>query len=114
MGRRSEELACRALERAGYAILARNVKDPRFEIDIVARHQGYLVFIEVRARRVGSLVHPLESLTYRKRQRLILGAKQYIHRRGLGNVSVRFDVVAVEWLGKKYRLRIYRDVFGLL
>lgn len=112
-GRRSEALAAQALQRAGYRIVARNYRSPRFEIDIIARHRGYLVFVEVRSRTVGSMVHPLESIDYKKRQRLILGAQQYVARHGLGHVPIRFDCVSVEWRLREYRLEIFPNAFGL-
>lgn len=111
MGARSELIACRALQQAGYEIVARNYRTPRFEIDIIARQHGYIVFVEVRARRAGGIVHPLESITQRKRHRIILGAQHYLHTHRMKTPRVRFDVVSVEWRGRWYRLRIFPDAF---
>lgn len=113
LGRRSEDVACAALRRAGYRIVDRNFRTRGAEIDIVAEHQGFLVFIEVRARRAGGLAHPLESLTHAKRRRIILGARQYLARRGGPVPAVRFDVVTVEWCGRSQSVRILPDAFRL-
>ena len=55
LGRRSETLAAWFLRLKGYRILASRFKTPMGEIDLVARHFGTLVFVEVKARRSGSL-----------------------------------------------------------
>lgn len=111
MGVRSEELACNALRDAGYEILTRNYKTSRFEIDIIARHAAQLVFVEVRARRAGSMVHPLETINQHKRRRIILGAQHYVASHRLYNIQIRFDVVAVEWRGRDYRVQIFPNAF---
>lgn len=111
-GRQSEQIACDALVRAGYEIIERNYKTPRFEIDIVARERGVLVFVEVRARRAGTMVHPLETIDRRKIQRLFLGARYYMAARNVSGVPVRFDVVSVIWHGATPQAEIIRNVLG--
>lgn len=54
-GRRGEALAAWFLRLKGYRILASRFRTPAGEIDLVARHFGTLVFVEVKARRSGSL-----------------------------------------------------------
>lgn len=111
LGERSEEIACKALLEAGYKILERNYKTPRFEIDIIAREQGVLVFVEVRARRSSAWIHPMESIDHRKVRRLILGARYYVAQKRLDS-GIRFDVVSITWHGHRYELEIIRDAFG--
>ena len=52
-GLHGEDLAVRALERAGYAILARRYRVRAGEIDIVALDGRCLVFVEVKSRQNG-------------------------------------------------------------
>lgn len=54
-GRRGETLAAWFLRLKGYRILASRFKTPMGEIDLVALRFGTLVFVEVKARRSGSL-----------------------------------------------------------
>jgi putative endonuclease len=53
-GRRAETLAAWWLRLKGYAILARRVRTPVGEVDLVARRGGTLVFVEVKARATAS------------------------------------------------------------
>lgn len=47
----AEEAAARFLKRKGYRIIERNYRTRFGEIDIVARYDGYLVFVEVKRDR---------------------------------------------------------------
>ena len=49
-GIRGEKLAKDFLKKRGYRILETNYRCPEGEIDIVAKHQDSLVFIEVRTK----------------------------------------------------------------
>jgi putative endonuclease len=51
MGKSGEDLACRELERRGYAIIARRYRRRSGEFDIVARDGKTTVFVEVKTRR---------------------------------------------------------------
>ena len=49
-GRSGEEIAAEYLKKHGYEILDKNFTTEIGEIDIVAAHGGYIVFVEVKAR----------------------------------------------------------------
>lgn len=97
LGRRAEDLAHRYLEGRGYHILDRNWFDwPSLsEIDLVARHGGELVFIEVKARAAGALAPPEAALHSIKRAALLRGAGAYARRAGVAPERVRFDLVTI-------------------
>jgi len=65
-GRKGEEIAKNHLLKNGYTIIEKNYHCRYGEIDIIARHQGLLEFIEVRTRTINSLNLPEESVTYQK------------------------------------------------
>src|SRR5205807_487560 len=94
-GRRAEELAAALLERAGLRIVARNWRRPEGELDIVADDAGTCVFVEVRSRTGAAMGHPLESITPRKRARIIRSARLYLDQEPTPAAGYRFDVVAV-------------------
>ena len=49
-GIRGEKLARDFLKRQGYRIIETNYRCPEGEIDIIARHKDFLVFVEVRTK----------------------------------------------------------------
>ncbi len=94
-GLRGEDLACEELERRGYAIVTRRYRTAHGELDIVARHGEYLVFVEVKARQDGSFGDPEEAVTSQKQRRMVWMATDYLVRNGLSEVACRFDVVGI-------------------
>ena len=65
-----EKLAKDFLERRGYRIVETNYRYPGDEIDIVAKHKDYLVFIEVRTKKSLEFGSPEESITLAKKVRM--------------------------------------------
>lgn len=100
MGRRergfqAEQAAASYLEEQGLVIRDANFNCRAGEIDLVAMDGEALVFVEVRARRQGALVDGAESVSGRKKHRLIRAARFFLHRHGLHDSPCRFDVMAV-------------------
>ena len=110
-GSRGEDLACEELEKRGYAIVTRGYRTKHGELDIIARHREYLVFIEVKARQDGSFGDPEEAVTLRKQQRMVWMAMDYLARNGLGNVACRFDVVGVNTQTDPPAITLIEDAF---
>ena len=110
-GLRGEDLACEAIEKRGYAVVARRYRTRAGELDIVATHREYVVFIEVKARRDGSFGDPEEAVTDQKQQRLVWMATDYLARHGLHNVACRFDVVGVNTETDPPTITILEDAF---
>ncbi len=111
LGRRGEELAVAELTQRGYAIRQRNWRCAVGEIDIVAEHDDWLVFVEVRTRRGRELGTPEASITAAKRARLIHVAQSYLAEFEVGAVDWRIDVVAVQLTGggKLNRIDVYEN-----
>ena len=111
-GKLGEDLACRELERLGYAILARRYRTRFGEIDIVSRDGTTMVFVEVKARRSARGGHAAESITARKRGRIAAMALDYLAWTGQLESPCRFDVVAIDGLGSAQPvLRVIADAF---
>lgn len=95
LGQAAEAEAARALERAGLAIVERNVRLPEGEIDLVCRENGVVVFVEVKCRRAGWDESPAAAVSWHKQRRLTRLAQHYLKWRRLDRVRCRFDVVSV-------------------
>ena len=99
-----EKLARDFLQKRGYRLLESNYRCPEGEIDIVARHEDTLVFIEVRTKRSLEFGSPEESITPAKMEKLRAVASRYLQAHSNLLSSWRIDVVAVE-LDRKNRPR---------
>jgi len=93
-GRRGEGLALWWLRLKGYRIVARDLRSPLGEIDIVACRGRVLAVIEVKAR--DSLRGAAEAVTPRQRERIGRAARLFIGRRPVfASHRIRFDVMLV-------------------
>lgn len=101
-GLRGEELACAYLRAHGYAILATRWRAQGGEIDIIARDDTYLCFIEVKHRPDGRLGAGLAAVTTDKRARMRRAAHAYIARMERP-ARVRYDVIEVTRAGVWHR-----------
>lgn len=77
-GQQAEELAAEYLQKHGYEIIARNWKTKWCEIDIVARQQKTIRFVEVKYRRSECHGRALEYITAAKVRQLRLAARAWI------------------------------------
>jgi putative endonuclease len=95
LGREGEDLAARFLVKQGYRILERNYSTRTGEIDLIALHDGAVVFVEVKTRSNDAFGAPELAVTPRKQQRMVKAALAYIRYKKLHQVPCRFDVVAI-------------------
>ncbi len=94
IGRWGEDLAARHLQSRGDQILARNVRTPYGEIDLVSNRGGLTVFIEVKARTSGAFGNPEDAITPRKQAHLLAAAQHYAAEHAIDHWQV--DVIAVQ------------------
>ena len=112
LGKLGEDLAVAELERRGYAILTRRYRTRHGEIDIIAEHQGTLVFVEVRARATAEFGRAAESVTDAKKRRVTAMAVDYLARHHIANRPCRFDVVAIDQaLNPTPEITVYPNAF---
>ena len=96
LGRRFEDAAALHLSARGWEVLARNVRFRRKEVDLIIRRENVVAFVEVKGRLGPAYGHPLEAITWRKRQEIESVARWWIERHGCVGASYRFDAVSVE------------------
>jgi putative endonuclease len=95
LGKEGEDHAARFLAARGYRILERNYRTVNGEIDLIALHEGTVVFVEVKTRSSTAFGSPELAVTLQKQQRMIKTAFAYIKKKKLHQVPCRFDVVAI-------------------
>ncbi len=94
-GSQAEELACSYLEKRNYKILEKNFRCRSGEIDIIASHDNYIVFIEVKYRKNCNLGHPREAVNYYKQRNITRVASYYLLIKKAYDHNCRFDVVEI-------------------
>jgi putative endonuclease len=94
LGLSAESRAALLLIAKGFRIVARRLKTPVGEIDIVARRRRELVFVEVKAR--DTLDTAAESVTERGKQRIVAAAEFWLASHpDDAQCFIRFDVILV-------------------
>ncbi|GAA0780126.1 YraN family protein [Castellaniella ginsengisoli] len=111
-GHAAEARAARHLETCGIRILAANLNCRAGEIDLVAREDALLLFIEVRERRNPAFGGAAASVNRTKQARIVRAARHFLPRLtrlhfGGAAPACRFDVVAFDADGPRW----IRDAF---
>ena len=94
-GLAAESRACAFLEAQGLRLLQRNYRLRSGEIDLIMRDATHLVFIEVRYRSSNRYGGALQSVDFRKQQRIMRTARHFLLCNPY-DLPVRFDVIALE------------------
>lgn len=105
----AEEKAAEHYVSQGYAILERNWILGKIEIDVIARKEDVIAFVEVKARS-GRDQDAFETVTYDKMKRMARGAHAYLKKTD-GNVEYRFDVFTVTGDTNDYVTEVFEDAF---
>ena len=100
LGDRGEDYTARHLEKQGFHIVERNWHSRYGEIDIIAENGEYLLFVEVKTRKAGSMVTAEQAVTPQKQKKLRLTAESYLLEHPT-ECQPRFDVAALTTDGDK-------------
>lgn len=92
----NENKASQYLKSHGYNILCQNFNCRSGEIDIIAKHNTYLVFIEVKYRKSSTMGLPAEAIDIRKIKKITRTAMYYMYKNQIPmDTPCRFDVVDI-------------------
>lgn len=97
LGAAGETLVASYLESLGAKVIAKNWRIKEGEIDLIARHNGTLLFIEVKSRSNAKFGHPLEAIGREKAHRLQRLALAWIATHDLWGADYRIDCAAVDF-----------------
>ncbi len=95
VGLLGENHAVDFLRKKGYTIIERKFRKGYGEIDIVARKDNTLVFVEVKTRTSDMYGTPLEAITPRKLHELTKMAQFYKHIHPSLPDSLRIDAISI-------------------
>lgn len=110
-GQCGEEIAARALNSAGYHILARNWRFGHCEIDIICEQAGEIVFVEVKTRRSHKKGGGPGAITAKKRQNLARAAQKWLLVNKAWLAPCRFDVICLYGSGETFSLEHFKNAF---
>jgi putative endonuclease len=94
IGDQGEEQAKAHLLENGYLLLETNWRHKKYELDIIAKINQTIVFIEVKTRKNNTFGEPELSVTKKKQQFLIAAAQQYVITNNIEE-EFRFDIIAI-------------------
>ena len=90
-----EKIAQAHLCNKGYEIVETNFYTKRGEIDIIAKKDKWIIFVEVKTRSNLKFGTPAMAVNYTKRKHIKSAAKTFLYLKKLYGHEVRFDVVEV-------------------
>jgi len=122
VGKIGEEIAVRFLKEKGYEILDRNYRFQipgdlqRGEIDIVAKKDGTICFVEVKTLKDPKIeIYPEEKINFSKKQRLIATAESWLIKNKIPLDSKwQMDVISVEIKNGKAKIFHFENAISAL
>jgi putative endonuclease len=94
VGAWGEQLAMEYLLSKGREIIARNVRTPYGEIDIIAKQGDVAIFVEVKTLTSKQNFFPEHNITPRKREHMLTCAQHYSSENEIDHWQI--DVIAIE------------------
>ena len=111
IGQKGENIAARFLISKGHQIILKNFRIWHDEIDIIAKKDDVLIFVEVKTRTTA--FGSAEEAVYGFKQRKLMRAVQkYLSGHGLDNAKFRIDLIVIELdrSFKKAKVKHYEEI----
>ena len=117
IGATAELYAEQFLQQQGLVTRTRNYRCKMGEIDLIMLEKNakgnILVFVEVRLRTNKRFAPALETVDYRKQQKIIKTAMRFLQEQKLyDKIACRFDVIALDQTGTAPPVQWIRNAFG--
>lgn len=109
IGAVGESIAIAYLQDIGYNIIATNWQRKQLEVDIIAKHQSIVVFVEVKTRSNNKFGEPEEAVSAKKEKLLIQAASAYCYEFDYED-EIRFDIISIT-LEPKLDIQHFEDAF---
>ncbi len=109
-GRTAEEQAIAFLSQKGFHLLHRNYRIRQGEIDLIAKEGEVLCFIEVRSRSQAVFGSAIETISDKKKLRILRTAEHFLTYVWKRTHACRFDVVTID--GPDQEIALFRNAFS--
>ncbi|MGE0206391.1 MAG: YraN family protein [Candidatus Babeliales bacterium] len=110
LGTQGESLVAQFIQKQGFTILERNYKKFYGEVDIIAKKEDLVIFVEVKTRTTHQY-NLSEVITYGKQKKIIKAAQHYIASKQLTNKVFRFDVALIQGAVNENSLQYIPNAF---
>lgn len=110
LGNEGEQIAANHLVNKGYAILERNWRFGKYELDIIAETENFLVVVEVKSRSTDTWEHPKDAITNSKIRFMVNAAEAYVVKNNIDK-EVRFDVISTIQKGLDWEIEHIEEAF---
>ncbi|TVT77285.1 YraN family protein [Acinetobacter colistiniresistens] len=98
LGQWAEQAALALLQTQQYECIARNYHSLYGEIDLIVKREKQLVFVEVKARSVGSYAGACEVVSQAQQRKIIKTAQWFLHKSPhYDDFDCRFDVICFDF-----------------
>jgi len=122
VGKAGEEIAVKFLKEKGYEILDRNYRFQipgdlqRGEIDIVAKKDGTIYFVEVKTLKDPKIeIFPEEKVNFSKKKKMILTAESWLLKNKIPLDSKwQIDIISVEIKNGKTKIFHFENAISAL
>ena len=113
LGALGEQRATEYLIEKGYSIIKRNFRFERGEIDIIARINNTLVFVEVKTAQSQRMGRPESWVTPAKQQQIGKVAEKFLYDYNDDTIECRFDVIGLIHKNGEFAINHIPNAFWL-
>lgn len=110
LGKEGEDAACNYLQKIGCRIIERNWRFHKYEIDIIAEDDDYIIFVEVKTRTSSQWGNPEDFLSKGQIKRIVEAADFYLNEYDIEK-EARFDVIASIKTKNSFEIEHFDDAF---
>ncbi len=111
LGEWGEKKAFKYLKDKGFEILEKNYRVKIGEIDIIAKKDNYIVFVEVKTRKSLKYGNPEYAVNRHKQDKIKKVAELYLLKNNYYDKNIRFDVITIIIDRGKSKLNHIRAAF---
>ncbi|BED92859.1 MAG: YraN family protein [Candidatus Paraimprobicoccus trichonymphae] len=111
VGNSGEQIAESYLKKNSFKFTCRNYHSCYGEIDMIFSDEHFIVFVEVKLRKVGCIANALEYVSRSKQKKIIKTAYEYIAKNNI-KIQPRFDVIEIVNCNKEFKINHIKNAFG--
>ena len=110
IGNKGENIASEYLIKNGFIIIKKNYRFGHYEIDLIAKRDSCLHFVEVKFRSNNSFGYPESFVSNDQKNRIKLAADEYIHKIDWTK-NIMFDIISIEKCEDGCKILFFEDSF---